>query len=236
MTTLRVKADILKVKTIITYVITILLIPLVIITGTVFFGRQSYPVVSAVVAVLACVPFFLTFEREKNTRKLVLLAVMVALSVAGRFIFAPIPFFKPVSAIVILAGMYFGAQFGFLTGALSAVISDFYFGQGPWTPFQMFAWGLIGLLAGLLSNSLIKNRILLIIYGAFSGVLFSLIMDIWTVLSLDGGDFNISRFIAATTTALPIIGIYVVSNVIFLLILSPLFNKKIERLKTKYGV
>ena len=223
-------------KTIITLIISLILIPIVILLGVFVFGKQSYAVISAIVALLACVPFFLTFEGEKNTRKIVLLAVMVALSVAGRFIFAPIPFFKPVSAIVILAGMYFGMQFGFLTGALSAVVSDFYFGQGPWTPFQMFSWGLIGLLAGLLSNPLIKNRIILVLYGAFSGVLFSLIMDIWTVLSLDGGEFNINRFIAVTTTALPIIGIYVVSNIIFLLILTPIFGKKIERLKTKYGI
>lgn len=212
------------------------MIPLTVIVGALVFGKQSYPAVIAVVALLACVPFFLTFEREKNTRKIVLLAVMVALSVAGRFIFAPVQFFKPVAAIVILAGMYFGSQFGFLTGALSAVVSDFYFGQGPWTPFQMFSWGLIGLLAGVLGNPLIKSKIVLIIYGAFSGVLFSLIMDVWTVLSLDGGDFNAERYLAAIATALPVIGIYVVSNIIFLLILSPLFGKKIERLKTKYGI
>ena len=226
----------MKIKNVLTYIFCLGLIPLIIILCAVFWGKGSYPFVSAAVAVLACVPFFLTFEREKNTRKIVLLAVMVALSVAGRFIFAPVQFFKPVAAIVILAGMYFGSQFGFLTGALSAVISDFYFGQGPWTPFQMFSWGLIGFLAGVLSNSLIKSKIVLIIYGAFSGVLFSLIMDIWTVLSLDGGDFNFNRFLAAVTTALPVIGIYVVSNIIFLLILSPLFGKKIERLKTKYGI
>ncbi|MCR5652319.1 MAG: ECF transporter S component [Ruminococcus sp.] len=218
------------------YVISLILIPIVILLGTATFGKQSYPAVSCAVALLACVPFFLTFEREKNTRKIVFLAVMVALSVAGRFIFAPVQFFKPVAAIVILAGMYFGAQFGFLTGALSAVVSDFYFGQGPWTPFQMFSWGLIGLLAGLLSSRLIRSKILLIIFGAFSGALFSLIMDVWTVLSLDGGEFNLSRFSAAVATSLPIIGIYVVSNIIFLLILSPLFGKKIERIKTKYGI
>ena len=233
---LKVESRKLKVKSFLSYIIPLILIPLTVLAGTVFFGRQSYPAVSALAALLACVPFFQTFERGKNTRKLVLLAVMTALSAAGRFVFAPIQFFKPVCAIVILAGMYFGSQFGFLTGALSAVVSDFYFGQGPWTPFQMLSWGLIGFFAGVLSNPLIKNRVFLMIYGAFSGVLFSLIMDIWTVLSLDGGNFNIQRFIAATTTALPIIGIYVVSNIIFLLILSPLFGRKIERLKIKYGI
>ncbi len=226
----------MKIKTVLSYVLSLILIPIVILLGALLAGRQSYAVVSAAVAALACVPFFLTFEREKNTRKIVLLAVMVALSVAGRFVFAPIQFFKPVAAIVILAGMYFGFQFGFLTGALSALVSDFYFGQGPWTPFQMFSWGLIGLLAGVLSNPLIKSKLLLIVYGAFAGVLFSLIMDIWTVLSLDGGEFNIQRYAAAVVTALPIIGIYVVSNIIFLLILSPVFGKKTERLKTKYGL
>lgn len=226
----------MKIKTILTYTISLVLIPVIVIFGAVFFGKQSFPAVSAMVAALACVPFFLTFEREKNTRRVVLLAIMIALSVAGRIAFAPIQFFKPVSAIVILAGMYFGSQFGFLTGAMSALISGFYFGQGPWTPFQMLAWGVIGFLAGILSNQLKKSRILLVVYGALSGVLFSLIMDIWTVLSLDGGEFNIDRFLAATATALPIIGIYVVSNIIFLLLLNPLFKKKIERLKTKYGI
>ncbi len=226
----------MKVKTVLSYVISLILIPIVIALGAVIWGKQSYAAISAAVAVLACVPFFLSFENKKNTRRIVLLAVMVALSVAGRIIFAPIQFFKPVAAIVILAGMYFGSQFGFLTGALSAVVSDFYFGQGPWTPFQMFSWGIIGLVAGLLSNPLIKSKLLLILYGAISGVVFSLIMDIWTVLSLDGGEFNIDRFSAAVATSLPIIGIYVISNIIFLLLLSPLFGKKIERLKTKYGI
>ena len=226
----------MKIKIVLSYFVSLILIPIAIILGAVVFGKQSYPVVSAIVALLSCAPFLLTFEHEKNTRKIVLLAVMVALCVAGRFIFAPIQFFKPVSAMVILAGMYFGFQFGFLTGALSAVVSDFYFGQGPWTPFQMFSWGIIGLLAGVLSNPLIKSKIVLIIYGALSGVLFSVIMDVWTVLSIDGGEFNTDRFIAAITTALPVIGIYVVSNIIFLLILNPLFSKKTERLKTKYGL
>lgn len=122
-----------------------------------------------------------------------MLAVMTALSVAGRFIFAPIPFFKPVTAMVVIAGMYFGAEFGFLTGALSAVISNFYFGQGAWTPFQMFSWGIIGFIAGILSSRLIRSKIILVIYGALAGVVYSLIMDIWTVLWMDGM-FNPARF------------------------------------------
>ena len=160
---------------------------------------------------------------------------MTALSVAGRFVFAPIPFFKPVTAIVIITAIYLGAEAGFITGAFSAVVSNFYFGQGPWTPFQMFAWGLIGFLAGLLAKRLLESKVLLIIFGALSGVAFSFIMDVWTTLWADG-TFNIARFIASITTAAPFTVVYMVSNVIFLLLLTKPIGRKLQRLKTKYGI
>ncbi|MGN1138897.1 MAG: ECF transporter S component [Ruminococcus sp.] len=223
-------------KRIVKYILVFAVIPLLIVGGVTAFGNSSYSVISMLIAVIGCVPFFLTFEnKENNTRKIVILAVMTALSVAGRFIFAPLPFFKPVTAMVIISAMYFGSEFGFMVGSLSAVISNFYFGQGPWTPFQMFCWGIIGFLAGILSNQLLRSKIMLVLYGIFSGVIYSLIMDVWTTLWADGM-FNISRFIVSVSASLPIIGIYVVSNVIFLLILVPLFSKKIIRIKTKYGL
>lgn len=222
-------------RKIIKYLITIILIPALIIAGAFVFPQRSFTYISLCVIFLACVPFFLSFEKKTSTRRIVLLAVMTALSVAGRFIFAPLPFFKPVTAMVVIAGMYFGSEFGFLTGALSAVISNFYFGQGAWTPFQMFSWGIIGFVAGILSNPLIKSKVVLIIYAVFAGVAYSFLMDIWTVLWMDGA-FNPARFIAAVGTAFPVTLEYIVSNIVFLLILAPMFGKKIERLKTKYGI
>lgn len=148
-----------------------------------------------------------------------ILAVMVALSVAGRFMFSYLPHFKPVTAIVVLAGLYLGAESGFLCGALSAVISNFIFGQGPWTPFQMFAWGVIGLIAGLLANPLKRHKALLLLYAAAAGALFSLILDVWTVLWWDG-TFNFSRYLASVITALPTTAVYILSNVVFLFFLS----------------
>lgn len=222
-------------KSVLKYIFVLILIPALVIAGALVYPERSYVIVSLAVALLACVPFFISFEKTSSTRRLVMLAVMTALSVAGRFIFAPIPFFKPVTAMVVIAGMYFGAEFGFLTGALSAVISNFYFGQGAWTPFQMFSWGIIGFIAGLLSSQLVRSKIILIIYGALAGVVYSLIMDIWTVLWMDGM-FNPARFSAAVITALPVTLKYVISNIIFLIILAPLFGKKIERLKQKYGI
>ncbi len=157
-------------KKVIKYVVIIGLIPVAVLLGAIVFPERSYAAVSAAVALLSCVPFFIGFEKNNaSTRRVVLLAVMTALSVAGRFIFAPIPFFKPVTAIVVISGMYFGCEFGFLTGAMSALISNFYFGQGAWTPFQMFSWGIIGFIAGLLSNQLIKSKILLANYGRMDG-------------------------------------------------------------------
>lgn len=222
-------------KSVLKYIFVLILIPALVIAGALVYPERSYAIVSLAIALLACVPFFISFEKTSSTRRLVMLAVMTALSVAGRFIFAPIPFFKPVTAMVVIAGMYFGAEFGFLTGALSAVISNFYFGQGAWTPFQMFSWGIIGFIAGILSSQLVRSKIILIIYGALAGVVYSLIMDIWTVLWIDGM-FNPARFSAAVITALPVTLKYVISNIIFLIILAPLFGKKIERLKQKYGI
>ena len=226
----------MRVKKAIKYICVFLAAPLIVLSGVFFFGDRRYAFISLALSVVACIPFFVSFERGKNdSRRIVIIAVMTALSVAGRFVFAPIPFFKPVTAIVIITAIYLGSEAGFITGAFSAVVSNFYFGQGPWTPFQMLAWGLIGFIAGLLAERLVKSKVLLVIYGALSGVAFSFIMDVWTTLWADG-TFNIARFIASITTAAPFTAVYMVSNVIFLLLLTKPIGSKLQRLKTKYGI
>src|SRR5699024_776871 len=186
----------------------------------------------------ALIPFFISYEnRESNTRLMVVFAVLIALSVIGRFIFAAIPGFKPVTAIVAIAAMFFGAEAGFLIGALSAFISNIYFGQGPWTPFQMFSWGMIGFLAGLpfIRKQLLKSKVMLALFGIFAGVIFSLMMDVWSVMSIDGM-FNLNRYIAAVSLSFPFMMIYAISNVIFLLLIIKPIGEKLNRLKTKYGL
>ena len=153
-----------KTKKPLPYLLLLLGIPAVIALGMTVFRDREYAFITMAVTIIACVPFFLSFERnQSNGKLLIIIAAMVALSSVGRLIFAVIPFFKPVTAIVILTAVYFGAEAGFVTGALSAVISNFYFGQGPWTPFQMFTWGLIGLIAGLLAKPMLKSKVLLLI-------------------------------------------------------------------------
>ena len=161
---------------------------------------------------------------------------MIAFDSTTGTAFAPVPGFKPVTAMTVIAGVAFGAEAGFMTGSMSALISNIYFGQGPWTPFQMAAWGFIGLLAGLLfSRRRNPPMMLLLIYGAFAGVAFSLIMDIWTTFSAEGG-FSSARYLFYVGTALPVTAVYAVSNVVFLAILSKPLLRKLERIKIKYGV
>ena len=210
--------------------------PAVVLLSALLFSDRRYMAVSVVCSLTACGVFFLSFEkRSADIQKTVLTAVMTALSVSGRALFAFVPFFKPVSAIVIICGIYLGAEAGFLCGALSGFISNFMFMQGPWTPFQMFGWGIIGLLSGIAADPLKKNRVMLLLFGAAAGVLYSAVTDIWTAMWWDN-TFSIERYLAAIASALPVTLIYAVSNVIFLLILAKPLGKKIERVKTRYGI
>lgn len=224
------------IKKIIQYALMLIGIPAVILLGIFTFPQKQTAYLVLILAVISCVPFFMNFERNnKSIHKLVILAVMIAMSVAGRFIFAPVPFFKPVTAIVVITAIYFGSEAGFLTGALSAVISNFYFGQGPWTLFQMFTWGFLGLLAGLLAKQLKSNRIALSAYGVFAGIAFSFIMDAWTVIWYQNG-FQLNMYLAQVVLAMPVTFIYAVSNVVFLLVLSKPIGEKLSRVKQKYGL
>ncbi len=226
----------MNIKKCCSYGILCLLIPAVVLCGALLFQDKQYAWISLCVAILSCIPFFLHFERkDTDIKKLLLIAVMVALSVVGRILFTPLPGFKPVTAMVVITAMYFGSEAGFMTGALSAVVSNFTFGQGPWTPFQMFSWGILGLIAGLIAEPLKRSKVLLVLYAIISGVLYSLLMDIWSVLWADGF-FNFSRYLAAVISAIEFTIVYAVSNVVFLLCFSKPIGKILERIKVKYNI
>ncbi|MBR2293703.1 MAG: ECF transporter S component [Clostridia bacterium] len=171
----------------------------------------------------------------KSSRRAVLCAIMTALCVVGRFI----PVFKPVAALTVLAGIYLGAESGFLVGALSALLSNVFFGHGPWTPYQMLGWGLIGFAAGLLSGPLRRSakgrRVIICAFGAVSAVLYSLLMDVFSTLWYEE-TFSLAIYLATAFSALPHTLIYIFSNVVFILLLSPSFSRKLERVEKKYGI
>ena len=221
-----------RLRTLLRYGLPFVGIPLLVILGALVFRGRQYLLISLGVAAMALLCFVAGFERKKTgARRLVLVAVMTALSVAGRFI----PLFKPVTALTILTALYLGGESGFLVGALSALLSNFSFGQGPWTAFQMLAWGMIGLVAGYLAGPLKKHRWPLLLYGLVSGVVYSLLMDVWTVLWVDGG-FQGGMYRSVILAALPHTALYALSNVAFLWLLAKPIGEKLERIRIKYGV
>ena len=221
-----------RLRSVLKTIIPFVLIPAAVIFGALVFREKIYIYVSIAVAVLSFLLFVSGFERKKTgTRRLIIIAVMVALSALGRFF----PFFKPVTAFTVITAVWLGGESGFLVGSLSAIISNFWFGQGPWTPFQMLAWGMIGLFAGFLAPILKKNRLCITLYGLVSGVVYSMIMDVWTVLWYNGTP-EFSLYVSAIVTALPYTVLYAVSNVIFLWLFAKPFGDKLERVKIKYGV
>lgn len=216
--------------------ILLIAVPAIILAGNIVFQGKQYAFISLTVIILSLIPFFVSFECNNHTTiKLVIIAVMIAISVVSRIMFSMIPGFKPVTALVIITAIYFGGECGFITGALTALISNFFFSQGIWTPFQMFTWGIIGLIAGIISKYLKGSKVLLIIYGAISAIVFSLIMDLWSVLWQDGF-FNLSRYFALIVSSSFFTVIYAISNVIFLLLLLKPIGSRIERIQNKYGI
>lgn len=224
-------------RVIISYIILFVIIPLVMFLGITVLNDRKYYFISIVIMILACVPFFISFERRKpQPREILTIAVMSAISVAGRCLFIVTPGFKPVAAITAITGFSLGAEAGFLTGATSALVSNMFFGQGPWTPFQMFTWGMIGFFAGLLGKTgVMHKKWALVLFGIFAGIFFSFGMDVWGAVSLYGV-FNWEAYTVALGTAVPFTIVYCVSNVIFLLLLTKPITEKLQRVKIKYGI
>ncbi len=214
------------------WLLPLLVMPVVVLGGAVFLPEKRYLILAFAVAGFAILLFLAGVERRNiGTRRLVIAAILTALCIVGRFI----PFFKPITAITVLAAMYLGREAGFLVGAMAALLSNFYFGQGPWTPFQMLAWGMIGWAAGLLASPLRRSRACLLTYGVLAGVGYSLLMDVWTVLWYNQG-FPLSLYAAAVITALPHTVLYAVSNFLFLWWMAKPFGEKLERIQIKYGI
>lgn len=216
--------------------ISLIMAILTVIIGVLLWRDQQYNLIIMLLVVISWIPFYFKYElSHPKTREVVILAIMIALTTLARTLFILFPGFKPVSALIIIMAVVFGKQDGFLCGSLSALISDFIFGIGPWTPFQMLAWGLIGYLAGLFCHQLYQNKWLLYSFGAVAGIIFSMIMDLWSVLAIDNS-FNLSRYLFTVIAALPVTITYIVSNIIFIFVFKDAMFKILQRVKVKYGI
>ena len=193
--------------------------------------------VTTIVVALALVPFLIGLERDELKPKNIMpIVVLAALAVVGRILFAPFPNIKPVSAIVIVAGVIFGRRSGFITGLLAALVSNLFFGQGPWTLWQMYAWGLMGYGAGVLtSHDILKGRVSVMVYGAFAPVGFGLILDSYYFIGFVGEN-NLAAAVLAYTLGLTASIPHAIATVVFLALIYLPWAKKLERIKLKYGI
>lgn len=225
-------------KAMISYVF-ILCLVLVILWQLLFSQTINFYITSVAVLVLSMIPFFLSFENKKgiSAKEITVLSTMIALAVVSRTAFYLVPQVKPIAAVIIIAGICFGAERGYIVGAFSAFISNFIFGQGIWTPFQMVAMGLIGLSAGLIFKVIKPNRWSLSIVGfVLSFVVYGLIVDLSTILAVYGNNLTISGVLSVYASGVPFNAVFGVSTAVFLFLFGEMFIRKIDRVNIKYGL
>lgn len=210
----------------------------VLIWQTLFAKNINYYISSIVVLVLSMLPLFAVFEAKSLTaRDLTLTATLIALAVVGRAAFYLIPQVKPIAAIVIASAVCLGSQRGYIIGAFSAFVSNFIFGQGIWTPFQMVALGTVGLLAGLVFQRLKVNRYTLSVVGFFlSSFVYGIIVDMSTVLSVYGNNITLKGALSVYASGAVFNLVFGVSTAVFLFLFGMPFITKIERISTKYAI
>lgn len=209
------------------------------------YGNDLFYLTSVLIVVCSMVPFFVSFEgRHPQARDLVVLAVLVALAVVSRAAFFWFPDFKPIAAIVILAGIAFGPQTGFMTGTLSLLVSNIYFGQGPWTPWQMLSFGLAGLVFGILSKKKIipshdytKKQVVLLTIGGFffTWCIIGPLLDV-CALTLMVNDVTPASALAIFASGVPVNFTRAIATALLLLLITNPLLDKLERVKVKYGM
>ncbi len=214
-------------------------VPITIFIGMYFLGDRKYFFISILIIVETLLPFFIRFESKKpQAKELIIISVLCAITVAGRTVLYMIPQFKPMAAIVIIAGVAFGAETGFLVGAVSAFVSNMFFGQGAWTPWQMFAFGIIGFLAGIVFNKgiLKKRRAELSIFGGLAVIIiYGSLMNASGVLMYQANP-NIAMILSAIVLGVPFDLIHAASTSFFLWFIAEPFLEKLERISKKYGI
>ena len=201
---------------------------------------STYYYISAVgIILLSLLPFFVSFEKRKiKTSEIVTVAVLVALSVSSRVLFAFVPQVKPMCAFVIISAIAFGENVGFVVGATAVFVSNFAFGQGMFTPFQMLGMGLVGFLCGVIfyRKKASKSKVAVSLVGALlTFFVYGFVVDTCSVL-MTVNDYTVKSVAAVYASGVVFNLIHAVSTGIFLLIMSKPMNDKLSRLNIKYGI
>lgn len=203
-----------------------------------FADSVNYYIVSVVILIASMFPFFVSYEQKKVTaRDITLTATLIALAVVSRAAFYLVPQVKPIAAVVIVSAVCLGAHKGYIVGAFSAFVSNFIFGQGMWTPFQMVALGTVGLLAGLIFRWLKVNRYTLSIVGfVLATVVYGAIVDMSTVLSAYGNNVTLKGALSIYASGAVFSLVFGGATAVFLFLFGMPFITKIERISKKYGL
>lgn len=180
-------------RTLVSAILIFMAIPIVISLGAVLFNDRNYILISLIILGLTMLPFFMVFERRKpKAREIVLIAVMCAIAVCSHLICRLTIPLRAGTAIIIVCGIALGPEAGFLIGALGRFVLNFYAGQGPWTPWQMFCWGLLGFLAGLAFNRANlekkKSRNFRAVMGPVMCVIFAIVVAYLSYILLPPSD------------------------------------------------
>ena len=201
-----------------------------------FFTNTNYYLVAVVILILSMLPFFVSFEKSRpSARELTLIAGLIAVAVISRAVFYLIPQVKPIGAVVIVCGACLGAKRGYFIGAMSAFLSNFIFGQGIWTPFQMVAMGIVGLAAGLMFNKKAKRIPMAIAGFVLCFAVYGLIVDLSSVLTMTN-DYSMMSVLSIYAAGVPFGLTFGATTAVFLLLFGEAFAKKINRIVMKYGI
>ena len=189
------------------------------------------------VATLATALLLASFETSRPAlRQLMPTAVLAALAAAGRVLFAPVPDVKPVSAIAIVAGAALGRRSGFVVGAFAALLSNAFFGQGPWTPWQMYAWGLVGYVGGALGErGLLERPAALFGWGFLSALVYGLILNGYHVLGYVQ-PLTWQAALLACAASLPLDVTHGLATCVFLAAIWLPWRRAIRRVVAKYDL
>lgn len=200
-------------------------------------NSSSFPAVITAGVVAALFFSYFYFEKSRmGVKEITLIATLSAFSAAARVIFAPLPNIKPTTFLVALSGFVFGPYEGFLIGGTSAFLSNIFLGQGPWTPWQMFAWGMVGALSGFLGKN--KKEIPAVVFSIicfFYGFLFDWIMNLWHVLGFIR-PITIKTIALAYASGLTFDIMHACSSFIFSIIFYNNFLKVLTRFKKRMEI
>ena len=225
-------------STFLSILVILVLIPLTLSLGTQVKGRWYY-LISTMIIIELMLPFFFRFEaRRPQARELVILTVMAALAAVSRVVFAFSPYLKTITGIIMITGIAFGPEAGFLTGAVAAFASNFFFSQGPWTPWQMFAYGVAGFLAGAVFHGRQKwqKPLVMAVFGFLTVLLIvGPLLDSCTVFTMLT-TFTREGLLLIYGQGVPVNLMHGAGTAVTIAVLGKALLKKLSRLQTKYGM